>query len=241
MKFFSTMAEIGLIITFLMCGTAHAHFNSYFTNRFQRFEPTESSNSGHTVINECGGAFDGSDYPSQRPALAMFETFQSGYMTKINIILINGRPNTLYTIWLRIKGTDQDGNSFGGSPLSNGGATPLAASSDLDQLVADWIGPGSQNPTNGFWTDNFGRGVLIKRLDFPLIGGVYPFNNLSTSALANIHANKNNTALATPTAIVDPRNDGVSGPFLLRIVSHCQDDLSHGLSPANRETWFDFP
>jgi len=239
MKKFSIM--VGLIVVLLTCQTALAHFNSNFIDRFQRFDPTEPSNSGHTVINECGGGFDGSDYPSQRRAMAMLETFQSGDMTKINIILINGRPNTLYTVWLRIKGNDQDGNSFGGSPLSNGGATPMAASSDLDQLVADWTGVGSQNPTNGFWTDNFGRGVLTKRLDFPLIGGVYPFNKISNSTLANIRTNKNNNALATPTTIVDPRNDGVSGPFLLRIVSHCQDDLSHGLSPANRETWFDFP
>lgn len=241
MKIFSTITSAGLVITFLMCETAFAGFNPNFNNRFQRFDPTAPSNSGHTVINECNGAFDGSDYPGQRSAKARFKIFQSGDRTEVRIFLRNGRPNTLYTVWLRIRGDDQDGHSFGGSPLSNGGATPMASGSDLDQLAADWIGPGSQNPVNGFWTNRFGRGALITWLDFPLIGGVYPFNKISTSMLAAIHANKNNAARATPTAIVDPRNNGVSGPFLLRIVSHCQDDFSHGLSPANRETWFDYP
>jgi hypothetical protein len=224
-----------------MCGNALADFNSNFNDRFQRFDPTAPSNSGHTVINECDGAFDGNGFPGQRPAQAWLKTFQSGDMTEVKIVLRNGRPNTLYTVWLRLKGNDQEGNSFGGSPLSNGGATPMAAGFDIDQLVADWIGTGNQNPVNGFWTNDFGQGTLIKRLDFPLIGGTYPFNKISTPMLAAIRASKNNAALATPTAIVDPRDNGVSGPFLLRIVSHCQDNQSHGLSPANRETWFDFP
>lgn len=241
MKFFSTITITILVLAFLVYGTALADFSSYFNDGFQRFDAATPSNSGHTVINECNGAFDGSDYPGQRPAQAWFETFQSGDMTEVSIFLRNGRPNTLYTVWLRMKGNDQDGNSFGGNPLSNGGATPMAAGSDLDQLVADWIGTGSQNPVNGFWTNEFGQGVLINQLDFPLIGGTYPFNKISAPALANIRTNKNKTALATPTAIVDPRNNGINSPFLLRIVSHCQDNFSHGLSPANRETWFDFP
>ncbi len=107
----------------------------------------------------------GSDYPGQKSAQAWLETFQSGDMTEVKIFLRNGRPNTLYTVWLRVKGNDQDGNCFGGNPLSNGGATPMAAGSDLDQLVVDWIGKGSQNPVNGFWTNDFGQGVLIKQLD----------------------------------------------------------------------------
>jgi hypothetical protein len=40
-------------------------------------------------------------------------------------------------------------------------------------------------------------------------------------------------------AIVDARE--IDAPFTLRIASHCTDDLSHGLTPGNREGWFDWP
>jgi hypothetical protein len=233
-------AVAGLALGFLLSGTALASFNPVLRTNMDRFDPTANSNSGHTVVAECGGAFDGSDHPGQRPAKARLKTYQSGDMTWVRIVLRNGKPNTLYTVWLRVKGNDQDGNAFGGSPLSGGGATPLAAGSALNQLTADWIGAGSANPANGFMTNGNGRGVFSTTLNFPLHGGAYPFNEISAASLTDIRVNKNAAALATPTAIVDPDNAGVSGPFMIRVVSHCQDGLGHGLSRANRETWFDF-
>ena len=242
MNYFSTTKVIaGLAFGLLLSGTAFASFNPTLKAKMARFDPSAPSNSGHTVIAECGGNFDGSDYPGQKPAKTRLVTYQSGDMTWVKISLKHGKPNTLYTVWLRVKGNDQDGNSFGGSPFSGGGATPLASGTDLDQLVADWIGAGSPDPANGFTTNHRGNGVFTAYLDFPLHGGRYPFNEISASALTDIRVNKNAAAVATPTAIVDPRDNGVSGPFLLRVVSHCQDGLGHGLSPANRETWFNFP
>jgi hypothetical protein len=238
----TTKTTISLIIGLFLSATALAD-NFQLKDRFQRVSPTAQSGSGHTVTAECGGAFDGSDYPDQRPARAKLKVFQLYDATKVKIVLRKGRPNTLHTVWLRVQGNDLDGNSFGGSPLTNGAATPLAPGHALDELeaISPWNSSGSATLTNGFTTNGEGKGKLVIWLDFPLIGGVYPFNRLSAGSLGNIRSLSNANAVATPTAIVDPRENGVDGPFLIRIVSHCQDELGHGLSPANREAWFDFP
>ncbi len=220
-----------------------ANYSLFLNEQFERFDPASPSNSGHTVIDECGGAFDGSDFQGQLPASAKFMSVQLGGKSYMSIDLYNSRPNTLYTIWIRVKGVDRDGNPFGGSPLTNGGATPLAAGSKLDELeeISPWNSPGSTALVNGFTTNSSGRGKLITKLDFPLIGGSYPFNKISNAALENIRNLQNPSARAIPVAIVNPRDINVNAPFALRIVSHCQDGLGHGLSPANRETWFDWP
>ncbi len=217
--------------------------NLFLNENFRRYDAASPSNSGHTVIDECGGTFDGEDYQGQLPASARLTSVQIGGRTYLRIVLKNAKPDSLYTAWLRVKGLDQDGNAFGGSPLTNGGATPLAPGSKLDELeaISPWNNPGSANLANGFQTDGNGYGRLILRLDFPLIGGSYPFNKISRSSLENIRNLQNASAKAIPVAIVNPRDSHVDSPFAIRIVSHCQDGLGHGLSPANRETWFDWP
>lgn len=189
---------------------------------------------GNNVINNCGDAF-------ANASATLHATQDSGGSTQIKIMLKNAAPNTHYTVWVRQKGNDQDGNSFGGAPLTGGGATPLAPSSALPALVADWIGAGSDTGANGFTTNAQGKGTLTSTLDFALEGGHYPHNNITAAALADIRTYKNAGALATPTAIVDPRQSGVSGPFLIRFVSHCTDQVGHGLSPGAREPWFQYP
>lgn len=206
-----------------------------FTANMSRIDADQTSGSGHTVRGQCGGGTDGFDSAS-----ATITSEQDGGTTKVKIKIRNGKPNTLYTSWIRLKGNDQQGNSFGGSPITGGGATPLAASTNLDALTAAWTGAGTPASSNGFTTDMNGRGQGTFILDFSLESGGYPFNNISAAGLADAQA-KRPAALATPTAIVDPRQSGVSGPFLIRTVSHCQDGLSHGLSPSNRESWFQYP
>lgn len=196
-----------------------------------------ASGSGHTVIDECGGGTE-----NWNAATATIKNVQHGGTSKVKIKIKNAIPNTLFTVWLRMKGQSH-GTTFGGSPITGGGATPLAPSTSLDTLIADWIGVGSATQPNGFTTNHQGKGTLIVNLDFPLEGGAYPFNNMSAATLASAQA-QNPTALATPTAIVDPRqaNIGPGGtPFLIRMVSHCQDGLGHGVSPGNREAWFQYP
>lgn len=232
-----------LLISFLLPSTVLATFNAQLKENFTRFSPELPSNSGHTVIDECGGAFDGSDFEGQIPAAAWLESSQVGNKSIVQITITNGRPNTLYSAWLRVKGTDQDGNDFGGSPLTNGGATPLIPGSSLDDLesISPWNNSGSVTIENGLITNDAGNGLSVIRLDFPLHGGSYPFNKISRASLENIRNLENPIAKAVPTPIVDPGDINVIAPFGLRIVSHCQDGLGHGLSPGNRETWFDWP
>lgn len=91
---------------------------------------------------------------------------------------------------------------------------------------------GNANPTNGFTTDKNGNATRSIALDFPVVRGAYPFH-LATKPVPNRAPN-------VPTAISDPR-EGTGGPFLIRLISHCTDQLGHALSPGIRETWFQYP
>jgi hypothetical protein len=196
-----------------------------------------------TVRNNCGGGVDGYD-----DATAEISISQKASSSKVEVELEGGKPNTLYTVWVRLQGSahggaNNGGTTFGGSPITGGGATPLAHTDALAQLVADWIGPGSPTQPNGFITNADGEGKFKVDLDFPVVGGAYPFNRMShdTHLLA---ATKNPAAWPNPTAIVNPADAGIGGPstpFMIRVISHCQDGLGHGLSPAKREAWFQYP
>ena len=208
----------------------------------------QSGNNSGTVNADC------SDYDGQYDtASASLEISQGGYSSKVKVKVKNGRPNTLYTLWVRMKGSAHGGanntngqiygTTFGGSPITGGGATPLANTADLGQLVADWVGAGSPNQPNGFRTDGNGKGKVTLDLDFPVVGGAYPFNRM-THPDHVLAATKNPNAWPNPTAIVNPSDPGIGGPstpFMIRMVSHCQDDTGHGLSPATREPWFQYP
>jgi hypothetical protein len=209
-----------------------------------------------TVRNECGYGVEGWDY-----AKASIEIEQEGSGSNVEIKVKNAKPDTLYTVWVRMQGSahgganntaggvDPDtgdtvyGTTFGGSPITGGGATPLAHTKHLDQLVADWVGPGSPTAGNSFNTNGKGNGKFKVKLDFPVVGGAYPFNRMSHDAHI-LAATKKPFAWPNPTAIVNPADPGIGGPstpFMIRVISHCQDGLTHGLSPAKREAWFQYP
>jgi hypothetical protein len=203
---------------------------------FVRRLPGSTSGSGHTVEGECPADPSGNDW---QDATASLVVTQSGYGSKVEIEVEGATPYTLFTVWVRLKGSSHGAN-FGSSPITGGGATPLANSADMGTLVADWIGPGSSTEPNGFRTDGSGEGSLTLDLDFPVVGGSYPFNGMNAADLA-LAQSKRPVALAIPTTIVNPTDSAIDAPFLLRILSHCQDDLGHGLSPGNREAWFQYP
>ena len=196
-----------------------------------------------TVRNNCGGGVEGWD-----DAKASIEIEQVGSGSEVEIKVRDAVPDSLFTVWVRMKGTAH-GGTFGGSPITAGGATPLAHSSHLDQLVADWIGAGSPTAGNSFNTNDKGKGKFKVNLDFPVVGGAYPFNRMSHAAHLDAIdkmavAKPGFVVIPSPTAIVNPADTGVgpSGtPFMIRVISHCQDGLAHGLSPAKREAWFQYP
>jgi hypothetical protein len=144
---------------------------------------------------------------------------------------------------MRMTGNGPDGSVIGGSPLTGGGATPFAPGSALDSMLHYTPPfPGSATPTNGFTTDSSGNATFSIGLDFPVVGGAYPFQKASAQAVADWQAAGGNaTAERKPSPIVNPADPGISAPFLLRVISHCTDGLGHGLSPAKREAWFQYP
>lgn len=201
-------------------------------NQFRRLSPSTQDPNGNSVERNCGGSF--------LEANATLQVTQNGGTSRIHIKLRNARPYSLYTVWLRLQGKDSEGNLFGGSPLTNGGSTPLAPSSQLPVLLAaTGPGNGTAQVANGFMTDRNGNGELNTELDFPFAGGAYPFQRFPDFNPADPRFPIANPR-ALPVAIVIP-DGNVSAPFALRVVSHCLDEMGHGLEPGNREPWFDWP
>jgi hypothetical protein len=189
-----------------------------------------------TVRNQCGGGSEGWD-----DAEADIKISQKGTGSEVEIEVEGAKPNTFFTVWLRIKG--KGGLNSGGSPLTGGGATPLASGSELDALnaVSPWNDPaGSDTVANGFWTDEDGEGEFKAKLDFAVVGGAYPFQEITGTA----HPTKDALLPNVPTAIANPADTGQSATgFLIRVISHCTDNVGHGLAPSigsnpGREAWF---
>lgn len=192
------------------------------------------SGSGDTVEANCAADPSGNAWQG---ATGDWVVSQSGGTSKVEIEIEDAVPNTLFTVWMRVKGGS--GFNDAGSPWTGGGATPLCSGTEFDALnaISPWNNPaGAPSSCNSFMTDNTGKGKASISLNFPLVGGAYPFQQ-SGGAPARPGAE---TIPDVPTAIVDPRT-GNGGPFLIRVISHCTDNASHGLSPATREAWFQYP
>jgi hypothetical protein len=223
----------GIIIS--LSGLAQA--GSYVINdKMTRRAPDSESGSGDLVEVNCPKDYSGNDWQG---ATATLKVSQKGSGSRVKIKVRDAVPDTLFTVWLRIKG--ENGLNPEGSPLTGGPATALAPGSELDALndISPWgIEPeGASSSANSFITNARGKGKFIINLDFPIVRGTYPFNLTATSKPdQDEHTN-------VPTAIADPREPGQEKtPFLIRVVSHCTDNASHGLSAGEqREAWFQYP
>ena len=231
-----TTLAAALLGTGMASTAALADSNTTIDDDMTRRAAGSTSGSGHTVEAECPIDPSGNGWQG---ATATLQIKQKGARSSVKIEVDGAVPDTLFTVWVRMKGVAH-GDSFGGSPITNGGATPLSHTDGLAQLVADWVGAGSPTQPNGFTTDAYGEADVKLDLDFPVVAGAYPFNRMNDTDLL-LAKTKNPVAQPIPTAIVDPTDSGIGAPFLLRIVSHCQDDLGHGLSPGGREAWFQYP
>jgi hypothetical protein len=194
-----------------------------------------ASGSGDTVEANCptdpsGNAWQG--------ATATLEIDQEGESSEVEIEVKGAVPNTHFTVWMRMKGGA--GFNDAGSPWTGGGATPLCSGTEFADLnsISPWNNAaGDTEPhCNSFYTDEDGEAEFTTTVNFPVVGGAYPFQQ-SDGALAGPGGD---LIPDVPTAIVDPRT-GNGGPFLLRVISHCTDQSTHGLSPATREAWWQFP
>ena len=166
-------------------------------------------------------------FPDARATLSLFQ-IDGG--TLLSITVEDARPNTLYSVWLRVVA----------NPLTGAISAPMVPTPVIEELVAvtpdaglnrnpDFSpfvfpegvgddGAGEENPLNGFRTDNEGNGSLRLLLDFPVLKGAYPFQKADLSAFG-IEL----TAMEADSAPVAFK----ARPFT--VVSHCPDDRGHGL------------
>ena len=202
-----------------------------------RRAPGSASGSGDTVEANCPTDPSGNAWPG---ATAWLEIEQEGEGSEVEIELEGAVPNTHFTVWMRVKGGA--GFNDAGSPWTGGGATPMCDSSNFADLNANSPWNNAAGSTyalcNSIITDEDGEGKLKVDVNFPIVGGAYPFQDGGDAP-----TNPAGDAIKdVPTAIVDPRVFGQGdAPFMLRVISHCTDQANHGLSPATREAWFQFP
>lgn len=223
----------GLLILGSLPGTVDA---SGKWSDLDRWDPYVKSPTGQSVAVECNpGQEPGTEtWPDATARLRLNE--RNGHTT-LTVRVRDARPDTLYTVWLRLLGEDSEGNLYGGSPLTGIPVTPLAPTDELpEQLAATPPNKGSDSLSNGFHTNHRGHGRLTLHLDFPIRSGAYPFQRFpdweklkGSDALA---AN----ATIKPVAIPD----GSQAPATLLIASHCVDGLGHGLLPGLHENWFNW-
>jgi len=161
----------------------------------------------------CGGDFADAD--------AMLRIRQRGGQTRLAMRVRNARPDTAYSVWLRLA----DLSPFTGLPFTAAvhtadvpGLIPITPDA---QLLTNELGPGDDGiggpvALNGFYTDSRGNGEWNVTLDFPLVGGAYQWQRVSSQ----------------------PRSPFDDSPFLLAVASHCSDNLFHGLAPGAFELWW---
>lgn len=205
------------------------------TAPFVRSNFDDLSPSGHSVATDCQDP--NGDYPytpyDWPDATALLELEQSRGESLVTIKVRKAKPNTYFTLWLRLQGRDVMGNDYGGNPLDGSPGVALAHTRDLPKLLESTSpNPGSDDEPNGFTTDAKGNATIKLDLDFPIINGAYPFQRFANFDPTDERFPAENPALY-PVAIV-----GKEGPFTIRIVSHCVDGMGHGFGPAIREWWF---
>lgn len=239
-----SLAALGLGSTAVLAGgghddddDGHGRFSTVINDDMPRRGPGSTSGSGDTVEANCPTDPSGYDWQN---ATASLKIQQEGSGSVAKIKVKGAVPDTLFTVWMRIQGGagwNRDVNDNQGSPLTGGGATPLAPGSSLDDLnaISPWVdAAGAASSINSFTTNHKGKGEFTVALDYPVVGGSYPFYKTATSRPG--FETVPNVGYAIPSPDI---SDGT--PFLIRVISHCTDQASHGLSPATREAWFQYP
>ena len=168
-------------------------------------------------------------------ATSQLKLKQDATSSEVTVTMENARPDTLFTIWLMLAGKTPAGESFGGSSLMKSGTTPLIATADLSEAVAILKSPRTE-VTNGFITDTAGNGSVTLNLDYPIVGGAYPFQRFDGFD-ATDPAYTQDIPQAIPVAIT---GKSAGAPFTLRLASHCGDNLHDGLVAGQHEPWFDW-
>ena len=216
-KFSETMLLVTATSAILMSGCV-VESPLITEGTFVRADPLAESPSGHTMLDECS-----EDQTTWDGASAAIVVEQTSEQSRVEITITDARPDTLYTAWLRLRGTDPEtGENYGGNPITDKGSTPLAPSSELGSLIALSETVGGTEAANVMITDASGSSAYSVDLDFALIGGAYPFDRYDETL--------------EPVNVVGAPD----APFMIRLASHCQDGLAHGVLQGDREIWFNW-
>ena len=158
------------------------------------------------IITSENAATCNHDFSSAKAWLRIRE--KNNGKTKVVIRIRKAKPNHIYTVWLKLDGV---------SPISGGGATPLAAPADIANIIAN-ADTQSASADNAFYTNSRGHGYLeVWFPDHVFSTGIYKFSD--------VDPNFADVAIGT-------------SPFTIRVISHCTDDLQHGLSAGTHEPTF---
>ena len=195
---------------------------------------------GQSIDVECqdpdaGHPYMPYDWPDRRATMTLEQT---GTTSTVTIEMTDVKPNLYYTLWVRLAGMDAQGNPYGGNPLIGIPGTPLIPSTELDEALS-YTGKGNARSdvmSNGFWSDENGNASITTTLDFPIVGGAYPFQNFE-----NFDAT--DPRFKSPFQDTPPRAIPVpiimtGAPFTIRVASHCTDNKNYGLFPGPHEGWF---
>lgn len=212
---------------------SYAGMTTLYDGPFAR-HPAKAQAAGRTVAEHCqvGGETSPDNWSN---ASAHLTLMQDAAASQVIVTVENARPNTLYTIWLMLSGKTPGGEKYGGNPIMKSGATALVPTSDLAEAVRIMKAPKSK-ARNGFTTDARGSGSVTVDLDFPIVGGAYPFQHFAGFD-ANDPAFTHETPSAVPVAIT---GKSAGAPFTLRLASHCGDNMHNGLVAGRHEAWFNW-
>lgn len=231
-----------------MCGAANAEnaaMSVVYDGEFPQLDFKTVMPTGQSVAVECQD--QGPDYPyapyDWPDARAHLTIKQGGVSSQVIVTVENAKPETLYTMWVRLRGSVAEGDDFGGNPLIGlpknldvgipGNA--LVPTSYMPRALAAVHNP-VPDPLHGFMSDAQGNGGVTIELDYPIVGGAVPFQKFPEFNASDDRLTLNG-ARAIPVAIVGQLSNA---PFTLRLASHCVDGLSHGLAPGPHEGWFDW-
>lgn len=181
------------------------------------------------------GAFPRFPADNWADAAAHLTIRQSAVASEVTVVLENARPDTLFTLWVRPMGKTPDGAMFGGNPLMKIPGVAMIPATELPRAVAMIKSP-SGNASNGFMSDANGNGSVTLKVDFPIVGGAYPFDRFQDFDAQNAVYNQT-PPRAIPVAVV---GKAAGAPFTIRLTSHCADNLSHRLVAGPHEAWFDW-
>ncbi|MFQ5961614.1 MAG: hypothetical protein ACE5MG_09465 [Candidatus Methylomirabilales bacterium] len=174
-------------------------------------------------------------FATARDSTATAEIVEVDDETTVTIVVLNAEPHTLYTVWIRLNGTN---------PVTRTGSTPMAPTTEIDAMLdhtpdipdinacnqdCNCDPPGSDDPqdlVNAFVTDHRGNAVIQVTLDFRLSDREYPFDKYDDDFEE-----------------IDVKKEKDEAGGTLRIVSHFCDPppgLGHGMIPGKHEKWFDW-